>query len=247
VETGSVPFTLDGLGLERDADAELFSDTVEEETGHPEVVTHLNASARADLVLPLGRHDLSVDTGDLDTGVQASTVVSLDNVTAVNLAGTDTAVVRALSTRETTTGPAVRPAISAEESVFLFQTKPEVFLGVDLHQAVGLMTVVELVGGSIGIPGLAEDEDVVTLTEGVREDGDGTEVDIGVVTGGLAGGGAVEVPFGELVDRGDRLGESLCLATAATGGVNPNVFSLDVSSLIEVHVFHEILRIGDDG
>jgi hypothetical protein len=40
VETGTVPLTLDGLGLEGDADTELLSDTVEEETGHPEVVTH---------------------------------------------------------------------------------------------------------------------------------------------------------------------------------------------------------------
>lgn len=40
VETSSVPVTLDGLGLEGDADTELLSDTVEDETGHPEVITH---------------------------------------------------------------------------------------------------------------------------------------------------------------------------------------------------------------
>lgn len=39
VETGTVPVTGDGLGVERDADTELFGDTVEEETGHPELVT----------------------------------------------------------------------------------------------------------------------------------------------------------------------------------------------------------------
>jgi hypothetical protein len=33
VETGSVPVTLDGLGVEGDLDTKLFSDTVEEETG----------------------------------------------------------------------------------------------------------------------------------------------------------------------------------------------------------------------
>lgn len=145
----------------------------------------LNAVARTDLVLPLGRHDLSVDTGDLDTGVQASTVVSLDDVTAVDLAGTNTTVVRTLGTGETTTGPSVRPAISAEEGVFLLQTEPPFFLGVDLHQTVGLVAVVVLVGGSIGVPGLTEDEDVVTTAEGIGEDSDGAQVDIGVVTGGL--------------------------------------------------------------
>lgn len=40
VETSSVPFTLDGLGVEGDTNAELFSDTVEEETGHPKLVAH---------------------------------------------------------------------------------------------------------------------------------------------------------------------------------------------------------------
>lgn len=44
VETGTVPVTLDGLGVERDLDTELFSDTVEEETGHPQVVTHCKHS-----------------------------------------------------------------------------------------------------------------------------------------------------------------------------------------------------------
>lgn len=40
VKTGTVPLTLDGLGLEGDTDTELLSDTVEKETGHPEVITH---------------------------------------------------------------------------------------------------------------------------------------------------------------------------------------------------------------
>lgn len=272
----------------------------------------LNAVARADLVFPLRRHDLGVDTGDLDTGVHASAVVSLDNITAVDLAGSDTAVVGALGTGETALGPSVGPAVVTEEGVFLFQTEPELLLGIGLHQAVGVVTVVELVGGSIGVPGFAEDEDVVTETEGVGEDGNGAQVDIGVIAGGLARRGTVEVPFGELIDRLDGLGEGLSrskqkrlaaeqrgawdasreervdagteqprapcasaylagsssrdktifdlhqqkregkkkkklecaylgLAAAATDGVNPDVFGLDGTSLIEGHVLHELL------
>jgi hypothetical protein len=71
------------------------------------------------------------------------------------------------------------------------------------------MTVVKLVGGSIRIPGLAENENVIAKSEGVREDSNRAEVDIGVVTGGLAGGRTVKVPFRELIDRFNRLGESL--------------------------------------
>lgn len=135
--------------------------------------------------------------------------MGLDDVTAVDLAGTDTAVVRTLGTGETTTGPAVGPSIGTEQSVLLFQTEPELLLGVGLHQAGSLVAEVELVGATVGIPGLAQDEDVVALAEGVGEDGDRAKVDIGVVTGGLAGGGTVEVPFGEFVNALDGLGESL--------------------------------------
>jgi hypothetical protein len=71
------------------------------------------------------------------------------------------------------------------------------------------VAVVELVGGSVRVPGLAQDEDVVTLAEGVGEDGDRANVDIRVVTGGLASGGTVEVPLGELINRLDSLEESL--------------------------------------
>lgn len=147
----------------------------------------LNAIARSNLVLPLRRHDLSVDTGDLDTGVQASTEMSLDDITAVDLARTNTAVVRTLGTGETALGPSVRPAVGAKQGVFLFQTEPPVFLGVGFHQTVGFVAVVELVGGTIRIPGFTEDEDVVATAEGIGEESNGAEVDIGVVTTSLAG------------------------------------------------------------
>jgi hypothetical protein len=135
--------------------------------------------------------------------------VGLDDVTAVDLAGTDTTVVRTLGTGETATGPAIRPPISTEESVLLLQTEPEALVSIGLHQTVGIVTVVILVGASIGVPGLTEDKDVVTLAEGVGVESDGAEVDIGVVTGGLGGGGTVEVPLGELVNTRHGLGQSL--------------------------------------
>jgi len=40
VKTGTVPVTGNGLGVESDDGTELFGDTVEEETGHPELVTN---------------------------------------------------------------------------------------------------------------------------------------------------------------------------------------------------------------
>lgn len=47
------------------------------------------------------------------------------------------------------------------------------------------MAEVGPVGGTVVVVGLCEDENVVTTTEGVLEDGGWTEVDIGVMTRSL--------------------------------------------------------------
>jgi hypothetical protein len=68
----------------------------------------------------------------------------------------------------------------------LLKTEPELLLGVGLHQKSSIMAEVELVGSAVGHPGLAHDEDVVAEPPGIGVVGDGAEVDIGVVAGGLA-------------------------------------------------------------
>ena len=60
-----------------------------------------NTLARPNLELPLGGHDLSVRSRDLHTSVQASLVVSLNDISAVNLARTNSTVVWALGAWET--------------------------------------------------------------------------------------------------------------------------------------------------
>lgn len=62
------------------------------------------------------------------------------------------------------------------------------------------MTVVVLVRSAIGIPGLSQDQDVGVASERIGKDGDGLQVDIGVVTRSLAGGGTVKVPDGQVID-----------------------------------------------
>lgn len=49
------------------------------------------------------------------------------------------------------------------------------------------MAIVELVGTAIPIPGFAQHEDIVAAAEGIREDGAGAEVDVGVLARGLTG------------------------------------------------------------
>ena len=104
----------------------MESGSTHQEAADPEHVSHVNAEARSDLVLPLGafrlivstekdivgsksvgysRHDLSVGARDLDAGVQASLVVGFDDVTEDDLASTSAAVVRALGCRVAISGP----------------------------------------------------------------------------------------------------------------------------------------------
>ena len=150
-----------------------------------EIELTVDAGAGTDLVLPLGGHDLGVGTGDVDTGVEAGHVVSLDEIAAEDSTGTDTTVVRTLRSGESVLGPAERPAVDIEEGVLLLETEPEAFASVGLHQESSVVTEVEGVGLAIRHPGLAHDEDVGLAAERVIEDGNRAKVDIRVVARGL--------------------------------------------------------------
>ena len=138
----------------------------------------VNTLTRTDLEFPLGGHDFCIDTGDLDTSEQTSLVVSLDDISAVDLARSYTTVVWSLRPWKTLLGPAIRSAVKTKEGVFLLETKPWLLLGIGLHEAGAVMTVIELVGGAIVVPTLAEHENVVAATEGIGVDFDRSEVDV---------------------------------------------------------------------
>ena len=112
--------------------------------------------------------------------------MSLDDVTAVDLSGTNTAVVWALGTWETSLWPSVWVSKLVKESVLLLKTEPWLVGLVGLHELRTLMAVVELVWGSIRIPALGNNQNVGSTTERIGVDGDRSEVDIGVVTWGLS-------------------------------------------------------------
>lgn len=243
VQAGTVPVTAgQGLGVERGlrrgvserfrahngapcaySDSPFFTYPQQQESGHPEVVTHLDTGTRADLELPLGRHDLGVDTGDHDTGVETSPVVRLDEITGVHLAGTDTTVVRTLGSGEPLLGPSVRVSIGIEQGVFLLETEPGFLVGDQVHGLLGEMTLVGGVRGTVVVVTFTQDQDVLAASEGILEDGGGSEEDVRVVAGGLGGGGTVKVPFLEV---GNGLGlfvESHGLASHTVGTVDPDV------------------------
>ena len=149
---------------------------------------------------PLRRHDFSVDTGDVDFGKEAGLVVSLDDVSAVDPASPYTAIVWPLRSRKASFWPTIGPTIETKQGVFLLKTEPRLLRCVCLHQPRGLMTVVELIGSAIMIPGFAENEDVLPTSERIGIDGNRAKIDIRVVTRGLTARGSIKIPFRKLFD-----------------------------------------------
>jgi hypothetical protein len=74
----TVPVALKGFRVEGHLDTPLFCNTDEEVTSHPELISHGDTVAGADLEFPLGRHNLSIDATNPDTSVEASAVMSLN-------------------------------------------------------------------------------------------------------------------------------------------------------------------------
>jgi len=155
------------------------------------------------LEFPLSRHNLSVSTRDLDTSEQASLEVSLDNISAEDLSGTNTTVVWTLWAWETSDWPAIWSVVHVEKGVLLLKAEPWLVVCVGFHKLSTLMAVVELIGGAVRVPALSDDQNVGGTTEWVGEDGDGSEVNIGVVAWSLSGRAAVEVPFWEIFNLED--------------------------------------------
>ena len=198
VAAGTVPVG-EELGGEGNVDVVVLSDTVEEVAGNVDLVTDCDTFNGSDLVLPLTGHNLGVGAGDLDTSVEAGLVVSVGDGTTEGDVGTSGAVVGTLSTGVAIVGPAEglfgELGAGVKESVLLLNTVPGLLLldgGLvpDLFSEVSEVGVArnELLAGLVlPVEGLAHDEDVVALSEGVGIESDWFQDDLGLFGGGLVG------------------------------------------------------------
>lgn len=84
VASSTIPVACKGFRVERHFDTPFFGNTDEEETGHPEMITHGNSFTRADLEFPLRWHDFCINPGDIDTGIKAGAVVGFNQVSGEN-------------------------------------------------------------------------------------------------------------------------------------------------------------------
>jgi len=211
VAAGTIPVACKGFRVERNLDTPLFGNTDEEVASHPKMVAHGDAFTWTDLELPLGWHNLGVDTADVDLCVEASTVVGFDEIAGENFAGTSTTVIRALGAWETAFRPTIGSTVNIEQSIFLLETEPRDFGLRFIHNFFRVVTIVGPVGSTIIVVALGEDEDIVTTTERILEDSGGAQVDIGIVARGLVGGGTIKVPDTELANVRDFLAHGRCL------------------------------------
>lgn len=122
---------------------------------------------------------------------------------------TRSAVVGALRARETALRPTVWSTVHVKQGIFLLNTEPRNLVLSLVHDLLGVMTEVGLVRSAIVVVALRENQDVVTTTEGVFEDGGGAEVDIRIVSGSLIGGGTIEIPDTKRANVINLLGDSL--------------------------------------
>ena len=159
---------------------------MKQEAAHPEIIAHLNAFTWADLELPLGRHHFGIRARDVDTRVEASAVVSFNDVSAIYFVGAHSAVVRPLRSRETVLWPAKRMLILIQESVFLFNAKPRLLIFTLLHDLIASFVMVGFSWLFVVLVGLAKNNFVVAKAEGIAVHGHWVQVHIRIVPLGLA-------------------------------------------------------------
>ncbi len=158
---------LTGFGSSVAEIAEVLGDAVEQPAGHPQLVGHVERAQRAHLELPLAGHDLGVDAGDADAGVEARLEVRLDHVTAEHLVGADAAVVEGLRCGEAVRREAERATV-AEERVLLLDAEERLLVGELLGDRAQQRTAVGHVRRHVGEEHLAHDEHVVAAADRVR-------------------------------------------------------------------------------
>jgi hypothetical protein len=162
------------------------------------LVAAFHCGAWSDLKFPLGWHDFSVRSGDVDSSVQAASVVSFDNVSSVNSCGANTAVVWTLFTWKSVFRPSKRIPIDVQKCVLLFQTEPRNLISAFVHGFFASSSLVTRNWVLFVIYNFAHDEFIFSASsKRVSEHGDRDQVAVGVAAFGLFGRGTVVVPFWE--------------------------------------------------
>ena len=250
VASGSIPVWEKFWGV-GDVNLEVFCDTVEDVARHVQLVANGNSMAWSDLVLPLSWHDLSVGSRDLDTSIEAGSIMCVTNDSSEASAGTCRTVVRSLLSWITIVWPSKRPGGElggcSEHCVLLLDTEPWLLILASLEDSTGMGSEVGFGWGEFLARGispsvrLAEDEEMVMVrvlgwsSEWVLEDGNWLHDDLRVLSLGQVTGGSIVVPVWEVVDSDCSVlrhsSEGLALGTKVSLSVDPDVLGNNILKL----------------
>ncbi|KAF1760484.1 hypothetical protein GCK72_008733 [Caenorhabditis remanei] len=144
VTSGAIPITHCDfwLGIERDTNSEHLSDTVENVSGDPELISHIDSFAGSNLVFPLSWSYFRVCTEDVNTGMKACAVVSLDDFASESTVGANTAVILSLWCWVTMLRPSEWMLISVDNQVFLLHSEPWMLIGNLFHDGGTCLTMI---------------------------------------------------------------------------------------------------------
>ena len=186
------------------------------------------------------------------------------NVPPVDLSGSHSTIVRSLRSREAILRPTEWMLVIIEQRILLLDPKPGLLILCLLHQLETDLPLVSLHGLVFEVVGVAQDEDVVTLSKWTGIHLDWLKVDIAVITSRLRtkhiseinethhflksrliAGTSVVVPHGQVLHLG-RLGvEALDLGPhALPGAVNPDVGGAHPGALGQAEVLLQHHLIG---
>jgi len=142
VHTSTVPVTLNnGLGVKRAVDLKLFTDPLQNVSGHEELISGVNSDAWSNLVFLLSRHDLSVGSTELNSSVKAGTVHDIGDGTSEGVLRSGGAVVGSLgAVGNSVLGPAKGSTlIKIEEGELLLKSEPDLFVIMSLEGSGGCL------------------------------------------------------------------------------------------------------------
>lgn len=232
------------LWIETDCESEFLSNSLNEVSRHPHVISNLNSKAWADLILPLTWHDFSICSRDLDTSIEASFVMRICNVSSEVDIATNGAIERSLVWRETVAWPSKWSSFKSAEirkyGIFLLNSIPWLFTFSGFKNWLWSRSEICLswnqlfVGGVFPAVALAKNQYVVSSSERIWIKGSWLENNLWVFCRSLIARGPIMIPGWKLVNWGNLTFKSSALGSDSECAVNPNVFSDNFATLIKV-------------
>jgi len=135
------PVSWDGFRFICDIDTEFFTDSLENVSSHPQMVSTLDAFHDSHLEFPLGWSTFGIDSSNFETSIETSSQMCLSNCSAEAGSFTYGTIVSALrmgkSSNWPTKGPDLSSSCSLLKEILLFNSKPRFIRFSLFHNLVG--------------------------------------------------------------------------------------------------------------